>query len=85
MSNQTKKAGETARSEARIEKACRFGDNLDFYLGCRNQPVWGIVMEQIRDDLGGRPTDEECLAELRRLCETSVRHYVDCQCAICRI
>ena len=64
--------------------AYRCGDDLEFYLQNRNQMIWGIIMEQIRDDLGGRPTEEECEAELRRLCEPSVRHYSDCVCAICR-
>jgi hypothetical protein len=67
-----------------VDLSYRLGDNLDFYLQNKNQAVWGIVMEQIRDDLGGRTTDEECEAELRRLCEPSVRHYTDCLCAICR-
>jgi hypothetical protein len=62
----------------------RFGDDLDFYFNNRGQAIWGIVMEQIRDDIGARATDEECEAELRRLCEPSVRHYADCMCAICK-
>ena len=62
----------------------RAGDSLDFYLQNRNTVLWSIIMENISDDLGGRATDEECEAELRRLCEPSVRHYIDCNCGICR-
>jgi len=62
----------------------RLGDNLNFYLGNRDQMLWVIVMDNIKEDLGGKPTDEECEAELKRLCEPSVRHYLECQCAICR-
>ena len=67
------------------ELSYRPGDDLDYFLNNKGQLIWGIVMENIRDDLGGRPTEEECIAELRRLCEKSVRHYHDCLCAICRI
>ena len=69
---------------SKLPPAYRAGDNLDFYLSNRNKPLWDILMDQIRDDLGGRPTEEECEAELRRLCEPSIRHYKDCMCAICR-
>jgi hypothetical protein len=62
----------------------RMGDNLDFYLQNRKQAIWSIVMDNIRDDFGKRMNNEECEAELRRLCEPCVRHYADCNCAICR-
>ena len=58
------------------------GGDLNFYR--RNHVVMSIVMDQIKEDLGGEPSDEDCEVELRRLCEPSVRHYCDCNCAICR-
>lgn len=60
----------------------RAGDNLDFYIS--SGVIYDIVMENIKEDLGSKASAEDCVAELRRLCETSVRHYKDCVCAICR-
>jgi hypothetical protein len=62
----------------------REGDDLQFYLDNRTNVIWSIVFEFIREDLGEKATDEDCEVELRRLCEPSVRHYKDCNCAICR-
>lgn len=62
----------------------REGDDLDFYLKEANDVIYNVVIDNIKEDLGEDVTAEECVAELRRLCEKSVRHYRDCECAICR-
>ena len=60
----------------------REGDDLDWYL--KNTVIYACIMENIKSDLGGDATDAECMEELKRLCEPSVRHYNDCLCALCR-
>jgi hypothetical protein len=60
----------------------RAGDDLSFYLS--HPAHLSIIFENIRCDSDDELSDAECTAELKRLCEPSVRHYYDCLCALCR-
>lgn len=61
----------------------RLGSDLDWFL--KNMVYLDIVYSYIRDDEKNPSLPElDCMVELRRLCEPSVRHYKDCSCPICR-
>lgn len=72
--------GEKLKEELKLKY--RLGDDLDFYLV--NTVILDLVFECIRQDSDDQLLDADCLAELKRLCEPSVRHYFDCACPICR-
>lgn len=65
------------------KKKYKLGSNFDWFI--ENPITMGIIFEFIRDDhVQERFSDVDCMAELRRLCEPSIRHYLDCVCPICR-
>lgn len=71
------------RREQEFAPKYKAGGDLDYYLN--NEVYLSIVYEYIRHDAQHPGMKEiDCLIELRRLCEPSVRHYIDCSCPICR-
>jgi len=61
----------------------RAGGDLDYYIN--NELYLSIIYDYIRaDEKNPGLSDVDCVVELRRLCEPSVRHYKDCACPICR-
>lgn len=72
------------RVKKEYQSKFRRGDSLDFYLANYNT-ILPVVFEYIRYDAKNeRLPEADCMAELKRLCEPSVRHYLDCDCPICR-
>lgn len=60
----------------------RLGDDFDWYMA--NSVCLECVIENVQADLGPRASRADCIEEIKRLCEPSIRHYNDCLCALCR-